>query len=240
MQVTFIDRRQLCPGVWEYTFLPEVPVEYVPGQYAHFQLPGLPHERARAFSLTSHPSENELQFITRLIQPLSVFKQTLSHLRAGDVILMDEPMGDSILPRLPGIPVVFVAQGIALASYLAMLTDLCERLDLAHSPQQRLALKSCARSNLSQREVTLLWVRRGEDDPLENLIPGEIPHFQRVDVHYPSRLRAADVLPHVSDQSIVYLSGSQRFVESLGTKLEASGISRTRLVYDYYDGYASC
>jgi hypothetical protein len=37
----------------------------------------------------------------------------------------------------------------------------------------------------------------------------------------------------------VYLSGSQTFVETLGTELETTGTPRARLIYDYYDGYAN-
>lgn len=217
MQISFVSKREITHTVWEFRFLPDTVVQYTPGQYAHFRLPALAHERDRAFSLTSHPSEPEIRFITRFATPLSAYKAALASLHHGDTLHIDEPMGDCILPRLANIPVVFIAQGIAIASYLSMLTE-------------------CARSNLEHR-ITLLWARRSEDDPLKNLIPGEIPHFKQIDIHYPQRIKADDILPHVFANSLVYLSGSQSFVEQLGRNLEAVGISRQHLIYEYYDGY---
>jgi ferredoxin-NADP reductase len=132
-------------------------------------------------------------------------------------MLIDEPHGDAVLPRLATTPLVFVAQGIALASYISMLLER-------------------ERSELS-RSITLLWARRSEDDRLENLIPGEISDFVRVDIHYPTRLTAAEIQAIITPQSLTYLSGSQSFVESIGAELEAAGTPRERLIYDYYEGY---
>jgi ferredoxin-NADP reductase len=217
MRITFVSKLTRAPSVYEFTFLPEKTVQYTPGQYAHFRLPMVLHEPSRAFSLTSHPSEPELRFITRIDPSLSQYKTALSRLQPGDTVEIDEPMGDCILPRLQTTPLVFVAQGIALASYLSMLTE-------------------CARSNLTY-ESTLLWARRSADDPLKNLIPGKIPKFNSVAIHYPERLTTAQILPLMTAAALVYLSGSQRFVETLGTDLEAAGVPRSRIIYEYYDRY---
>ena len=221
MEVSFLGKCEVAPHVWEFRFQPETAVEYVPGQYARFTFPFHitdPRDKQhRTFTLTSHPSESELRFITRLEPPHSIYKQHLSQLTSGDTMLIDEPHGDAVLPRLVTTPLVLVAQGIALASYISMLTE-CARSDLAHC-------------------ITLLWVRRSEDDRLQKLIPGEIPDFERVDIHYPTRLTAAEIQAKITPQSLTYLSGSQSFVESLGTELEATGALRERLIYDYYEGY---
>lgn len=221
MEVSFLGRREVAPNVWEFRFQPKTAVEYVPGQYARFTFPfGVsdPHgKQHRTFTLTSHPSESELRFITRLEEPYSVYKQHLRLLKPDDTMLIDEPHGDAILPRLATTPLVFVAQGIALASYVSMLLER-------------------ERSELS-RSITLLWARRSEDDRLENLIPGEIPDFERVDIHYPTRLTAAEIQAKITPRCLTYLSGGQNFVESIGAELEAAGTPRERLIYDYYEGY---
>jgi ferredoxin-NADP reductase len=128
-------------------------------------------------------------------------------------------MGDAVLPRLATTPLVFVAQGIALASYISILTE-CARSNLAHS-------------------VTLFWARRDEDNSLEKLIPGKVPNLTRQDILYPERLSANDILTHMLPTSLLYLSGSQVFVETLGAELEVAGLLRERIIYDYYEGYAS-
>ena len=221
MELVFRSRVELTRGVWEYSFSTSHVVEYVPGQYARFTFPfhindprGKQH---RTFTLTSHPSEQTIRFITRLERPLSVYKQHLAELQPGDTMLIDEPHGDAVLPRLSTTPLVFVAQGIAIASYLSVLTE-CARSDLAHP-------------------ITLLWARRSEDNPLEKLIPGEMKHLRRVDLHYPDRLVVTDILAYTQPSSLIYLSGSQTFVETLGATLEAADVHRERLIYDYYEGY---
>lgn len=223
MKVSFLGKREVAPNVWEFRFQPETAVEYVPGQYARFTFPfriSDPHgKQHRTFTLTSHPSESELRFITRLEEPYSVYKQHLHRLKPSDTMLIDEPHGDAILPRLATTPLVFVAQGIALASYISMLLER-------------------ERSELS-RSITLLWARRSEDDRLENLIPGEIQGLERVDIRYPAKLTAAEIQAIITPQSLTYLSGSQSFVETIGAELEAAGTPRERLIYDYYEGYSN-
>jgi ferredoxin-NADP reductase len=220
-RLTFTAKAERAPGVWEFCFMPEKPVEYVPGQYARFTFPfHIPDPRGkqhRTFTLISHPSEPDIRMLTRLEAPLSAYKQPLSALQPGDSMHIDEPHGDAVLPRLASIPLVFVAQGIGIASYISMLRER-ESSDLS-------------------RPITLLWARRSEDDRLENLIPGEIPGITRVDVRYPARLTTEQILAHTGPQSLIYLSGSQTFVETLGAALETAGIPRERIIYDYYSGY---
>ncbi|QQS19699.1 FAD-dependent oxidoreductase [Candidatus Saccharibacteria bacterium] len=223
MEVILEDKRTIAHNVCEFVFKPIKPVEYVPGQYARYTFPfhiDDPRDKQhRTFTLTSHPSDDDIRIITRLDPPLSVYKRCLLDLKPGKIMHIDEPRGDAVLPRLATTPLIFVAQGIALASYLSMLTE-------------------CARSNLAH-QITLLWARRSEDDALKKLIPCEVPHLTRIDTHYPDRLSARDILAHIKPASLIYLSGSQRFVETLGAALEADGMPRERLIYDYYSGYAN-
>jgi ferredoxin-NADP reductase len=218
-EIVFLGRTELAPGVWKFDFRPLRPIEFVPGQYSHLALRSVPHERARAFTWISHPTEPVLSFITRLDNPASEYKQALFALQPGDPCHIDEPMGDAVLPRLATTPLVFAAQGIALASYVSIFTE-CVQSDLPHP-------------------ITLFWARRGEDNPLEKLIPGEVPNLTRHNILYPERLSANDILAHVEPTSLLYLSGSQVFVETLGAELEVAGLLRERIIYDYYEGYAS-
>ena len=220
-RLEFTGRKLLAHDVWEYSFIPERPIEYVPGQYARFTFPypiadprGKQH---RTFSFVSHPSEPTIRFITRLDSPLSVFKQPLSELPLGATMYIDEPHGDAILPRLATTPVIFIAQGIALASYLSMFQDVALH-HLAHP-------------------ISLLWVRGQQDAQLLSLAPA-ITFQHKLELTYPERLTVEHVIPYDSPDSLLYLSGSQVFVETLGSALEASGIPRERIIYDYYSGYA--
>jgi|GEM_PF-718345 ferredoxin-NADP reductase len=219
-ELRFAGKREVAPGVWEFMFHASQPVEYTAGQYAKFLFPfhiddprGKQH---RTFTLTSLSGENTVRFLTRVEEPLSAYKQALSNLTPGETLFMREPMGDAVLPRSQAIPLVFVAQGIAIASYVAMLGE-------------------CVRANMKY-DIALLWAKRSEDNRLESLIPSETG-LKRVDFMYPKKLAVQDILKHVEDNSLIYLSGSQNFVETLGANLETQGISRARIIYDYYSGY---
>lgn len=221
MVLVFHEMDEIADDVWEFRFVPKSRVEYVPGQYARFTFPYvIPDPRGkqhRTFTLISHPCEQQIRFITRHDETLSNYKQHLFALQPGDIVHIDEPHGDAVLPRLGTTPLVFVAQGIAIASYISMLQE-CVLSDLGHS-------------------ITLAWTRRSEDNTLEKLIPGEIRLLTRVDVAYPARLMATDILRYCQPNGLIYLSGSQTFVETLGAELEIRNIPRERLIYDYYEGY---
>lgn len=221
MQITFQEKLEVAPNVWQLTFVPNTAVEYVPGQYARFTFPfhiddprGKQH---RTFSFISHPSEQTIRFITRLDNSLSTYKQALSALKLGDTMQIDEPHGDAILPRLQTTPLVFVAQGIAIASYVSMLRDI---------EQRKLA-----------NPVSLLWTHNPADAQLRTLLP-TVRLTHELIVPYPGRLKVDEVMSVLEHNSLVYLSGSQQFVEALGAQLESHGIPRERIIYDYYSGYA--
>lgn len=220
-RVTFVSKTEITPAVWEFVFVSEKPTEYVPGQYARFlfpfQIEDARGSQERTFTLTSHPAETELRFITRLETPMSAYKSLLLALRPGNVMHIDEPHGDAILPRQTSTPLIFAAQGIAIASYVSMLYE-CQRSKLPHP-------------------ITLLWTRRESDDSLKTLLPEGGVNLTRKDSRPNQPITASDILTRISTASFVYLSGSQRFVEALGADLETQGILRERIIYDYYDGY---
>lgn len=220
--VVFVDRRELSPNVWEYSFRPLQPVPYTPGQYSRFTFPfhiDDPHgKQHRTFSFTSHPSEDTLRTLIRFDEPLSIFKQQLVQLVAGDHMHIDEPHGDAVLPRLGSTPLVFVAQGIAIASYISMLQEV--------------------RLQQLQHHIALFWAKRASDAGLESLLGSAPPLMHHTDIIYPDRLATAPILAAATDDNtLLYLSGSQRFVETLGASLEHAGIPRERIIYDYYEGY---
>jgi len=44
-------------------------------------------------------------------------------------------------------------------------------------------------------------------------------------------------MPVIREQTLVYLSGSQNFVETIGAQLEGQDVLRERMIFDYYEGY---
>lgn len=219
MTITYLSREHLATDIWHFRFRPSEPLHYVPGQYVHVELPAaVPAAgRQRAMTLISHPSDDTIGFVTRLPTPCSSFKTALTQLRPGDEITIDEPMGDLVLPLARDIPIVFIAGGIGVASYISML-------------------QQCRAEGL-RRSVSLLYAVRSSEDRVFSELLTSFPFAQYKQYTPPQRLSAADILAAGSGEAMWYLSGTEAFVESLRRELERAGVGHTRLVFDYFSGY---
>jgi len=220
MQVFFERRKELAPGIWQYYFRPERTVDFVPGQYVDVYISSTvndPRGTSRTFSLTSLPSDSSISFITKHFELQTPYKQALQHLAEGDSVRIGEAMGDLVLPKSPDTPLVFVAGGIGMASYASMLKDLLNRKE--------------------ERPVFLFYVLRSRREQIFRELTDAYPLALKDIALAPNRVSGQDIIDTTPPNALVYLSGSQNFVEGLQTELESLGVPRSRIVFDYYDGY---
>lgn len=220
MEVSFTSRRELAQDVWEYFFVAPEPLDFVPGQYAKFWFSNNTSLGGRTFTLTSRPGDTIVSFIVRFPNPMSDYKQRLTSISVGELLKHEQPMGDAILPRQNSAPLIFVAQGIGIASYISILRE-CKEKALPFT-------------------LHIFWTRRESDAPLQMCFESFITEYvalHRFDSS--TRLTYKDIMPTAFENSIVYLAGSQSFVETIGAQLEDQGILRERMIYDYYEGYVT-
>jgi len=94
-----------------------------PGQWCFLNLPdlGIQDERGlrRHLSLASAPGDQDLVFATKLSD--SAFKKTLARLEPGAEITLEEPRGALALPEDPSTPLAFLAGGIGITPFRALL-----------------------------------------------------------------------------------------------------------------------
>jgi ferredoxin-NADP reductase len=221
MMIRFVRREELAPTIWQYYFTAERQVDFVAGQYAEFQLLGDfndPRGRARTFTLTSLPDDEQLSFIVKIVAPLSPYKQVLTRLTAGDEVRIGDAMGDLILPKLLSQPLVFVAGGIGMASFVSMLTLLTKRQE--------------------QRDIYLFYALRSRREQIYSELTNGYPLALKQLIYAPNRLSAQEIIDSTPPNALIYLSGSQRFVEGLRAELAALGVAHEQIVFDYFDGYA--
>lgn len=221
MHVRFVRREELAPSIWQYYFAPERQVDFVPGQYADFHILkplNDPRGQARTFTLTSLPEEPELSFVVKIFGHHSPYKQALQDLVPGDSLRMDDAMGDLILPKLPDIPLVFVAGGIGVASYVSML-------------KQLLAQKQ-------ERPIFFFYALRSRREQIFRELTDAYPLQLKQVVFAPNQVGVQEITDSTPPGALMFLSGSQAFVENLRSGLEALGKPRSSIVFDYYDGYA--
>lgn len=218
---TFVQKQQIGKNTWEFFFKTPPTFTYSPGQYADFTLAELTDDsrgNTRTFSLTSVPTDDFISFATFFPENASPYKKQLFAMQPGQSANISESMGDMVLPRLQTQPLVFVAGGLGIASFIAPLRQ-CERSDLSHP-------------------VVLLWAVRDEADKIDFPVLDTFRFAYRSDCVAPHRLRVTDILKHAGSTGMVYVSGSQRFTESIVAELRAHGHPDTRLAFDYFTGYS--
>lgn len=221
MQVIFERREELAPGIWQYSFRPERPVDYVPGQYIELHLRNVendPRGASRTFTLTSLPDEEVISFVLKHFGLQSPYKHALQSLQSGGSARIDDAMGDLVLPKVPAQPLVFVAGGIGIASYVSMLRDLLERKE--------------------ERPVFFFYRMRSRTEYIFRQLTDSYPLQLKQIVYAPNHISAQEIKDSTPPDALIYLSGGQTFVEKLCTDLEALGTPRSSIVFDYYDGYA--
>jgi len=220
MKVWFERREELAPNIWEYHFKPERPVDFMPGQYADFHLLqplGDPRGQSRVFSFTSLPSDPTVSFVVKFVHPLSPYKQALQTLQPGDELRLDDAMGDLVLPKSPETPLVFIAGGIGLASFVSMFKQLLQTRE--------------------ERNIFLFYALRSRTEHIYRSVTDTYPLALNSKTIAPHRLTADEIKDAVPPDALHYLSGSQAFVEGLRTDLLALGIPHDQVIFDYFDGY---
>ncbi len=221
MQLRFEKREELAPGIWEYYFRPDRSVDFVPGQYVHLHLPSVeddPRGKERTFTLTSLPEDELVRFVTKHFDLQTPYKHVLQHLKAGDIARIDDAMGDLVLPKSMDVPLVYVAGGIGMASFVSMLKYLLSKRE--------------------ERNVFLFYWLRSRREQLYRELTDAYPLALKQIVLAPNELSAQEIKATTPPDALIYLSGGQGFVEKLRIELESMGTPRSQIIFDYFDGYA--
>ena len=128
--------RPLTPTTTEFSFRPERPVRFTPGQYLELHLPpDRPRTRRRqaagkgdgkgirrVFSLTSAPGPALLTIGVGTAEPLSIGQALAAGPGSPATSSRATTVGgDFVLPRTPATPVLLIAAGIGITPYLAQL-----------------------------------------------------------------------------------------------------------------------
>ena len=220
----------VAPNTVTYWFQPERPMRFEAGQFVEIYLPHTPVDNRgewREFSLSSSPHDEQIAITTNFYSPSSTYKQALKSLVIGTEVLMQDPMGDFVLPKDPTIPLVFVAAGLGSVPYVSMVKWLIHRneerqIKLIHS--------------VSTPEAFVfydLWKQYNLDFvPLvtqpDNTWKGHAGHLD-----VPRLLALMGPL----ENKLIYLAGPQSFIEPFYNELLAAGIPRNQLLLDYFPGY---
>jgi ferredoxin-NADP reductase len=145
VKATVTEKREVAKGTLFVLFAVDGYPMYRPGNYFWVELPdrGYQDEKGlrRHISLVTSPTEvGVVGLATRLRD--SAFKRTLAELEVGDEVDVEEPKGSFLLPENTSVHYVFIAGGIGITVFRAMLryiadTKLPYRVTLVYSNRDR-------------------------------------------------------------------------------------------------------
>ena len=231
MKATLVERLPLTDTITSFSFKPEQPFTYTAGQFIELRLDG--HQEngktaMREFTLSSSPHEEFLTITTRVGKAAhSPFKKALDKLEIGSTVTVSQAWGDFVLPKLMQTPLIFVAGGIGITPFHSILEWLIDTGE--------------------KRPIKMLYAVRTEDDIIfQDTFDAADTHVTIV-VDEPSaawggergHLTAEMIcgLEKPSDDTLIYLSGPEPFVQGLQKDLLALGVSNQQIVTDEFPGY---
>ena len=223
MILTLQNKEHLADNIWAFRFTTSKPLKYTAGQFVRVELPhDTPDDEGimRWFTNSAAPFQGILQITTRLTD--SSFKQALGKLEIGstDLGLIDLPEGDFTWDDSAKSK-IFIAGGIGITPYYSILKQ------RAHDKQ---AL-----------DVMLLYNGRSDEVPFRD----EFKTWAQEDSHFiykemfGEKLSAYEIMRTIPKfyESLVYLSGPEPMVETIGSDLKNNGLSDKQLKQDYFPNY---
>lgn len=231
MNVTFARSEDTAHNIKTFWFKPERPVRYIAGQFTEIYLPHEPADDRgirRWFTLSSSPTDGMVSITTKFASHQgSTFKARLAALKSGAELKLADPMGDFVLPKDPGIPIVFVAGGMGITPMHSMVKWL--------------------KDSGEKRNIHLIYAVTEEDEL------AFVPLFEEYGLKFTpvvktpqpgykgetGSLNVDRILQLAPDDGRyrLYLSGPEPMVEAFYKELKARGFSEERLVTDYFPGY---
>lgn len=113
----------LSPSTLRFSIEPQraTPLAFLPGQYAHVQIPG--SELSRAYSFSSPAGRHALSFLVRNVPDGRMSAYLREQAKVGDTLSFSAPYGSFYLRELRR-PLLLLAGGTGLAPFLSMLETL--------------------------------------------------------------------------------------------------------------------
>jgi len=225
MQLRLVDKFPETDDVVTFVFEPSEAVTWVAGQFLKYSLPhDHPDDRgnSRWFTIAAPPYEGKPRITTRLSAARSSsFKTALNHLPVGATIEATRPSGDFVADD-PSRPMVFIAGGIGITPYRAIL------LQLDHD-------------NVDMR-VRLLYANRNENVAFKDELDAIAVRRPGFAVSYftdPKHIELTDITQAGAafTNPLYYLSGPEPMVEQYKDKLVGAGIAEENVRTDYFHGY---
>jgi ferredoxin-NADP reductase len=217
-----IRKSHITDNVWTFEFEAHPKISWTPGQFIRVELPHQDPDAEgtkRWFTVSAAPFEEHPAITTRITS--TSFKQALVNLpEEGELTLLAEPEGDFIWEE-SDLRRVFVAAGIGVTPFRSII------LQRAHDHDTL--------------PVTLVYANRTDDVPFRDKFDAVAAANPTFKVHYVSGglltpNRITKLVPDI-EKELVYISGAEPMVETLGDGLRDLGLADDRIKQDFFPNY---
>lgn len=232
---------KIRPSIWTFWFRPEQMLYFIAGQYIELYLPHPnPDNRGqhRWFTISSIPSDPLLAITVQFVDKPSTYKQAMQQLQPGTQVHFSEPIGDFVLPKYLGTPIVMMAAGLGITPMQSMITQVNQAMErrpmhlvqLARQEEDLLFMDTFRQAHIDYSPcVTNATDRQGWQG-----LRGKLDGQRLIDIT--SQLHTRTSTFSLGDK-LFYLSGPEPLVMSVYSDLRTYGIERSQIVLDYFPGY---
>lgn len=188
--------------------------QFVDGQYGIFlhvdkEVEG---RKMRAFSIASSNQEDTILIGTKLIEPISSFKQHMIALEPGDTMTLSGPTGSFTLED--GYPIVFIAGGIGITPIRSMIQGLAP-----------------------DTPATLVFSEANRDYPMIEAVSRPFVSTKLVSGREETATTISQTVLEQIDDTYYYIAGSIGFVNGISEQLQQLGIAKDHIKFDRFTGY---
>ncbi len=232
--LTFLEKKELSPTIYEFIFSKDKNFSFLPGQYFEWTLGGIgiPDMRGirRFFTISSAPTEENIKIGIKINENGSKFKKRLLNLEKGEKIFAGSLAGDFTLPAHKKEKYVFIAGGIGVTPFRSMIKNLIDKKEKADII---LFYSSTFSQDFVYKEIF---------DSAKEIGVKAIYISTKPDKSWTGRtgrINKALISEEVSDYKdrIYYLSGPSSMVQSYKDLLGSLGIKRNKIHTDYFPGF---
>lgn len=235
--LTFKHVQKIASNTYDFVFATSHKPKFRAGQFMEWTLGHVPLDsrgNRRYFTIASSPTEPDFRIGVRFNPKASAFKHELAALKPGDKIYAGQLAGDFTLAKSASKKLVFIAGGIGVTPYRSIiqyLLDSHQSRDIvmfyANKTAPEIAYANFFSSATKRMPLKMIYIL---DDKTKT------PQNWRGKIGF---IDAAMVNAEVPDwrERTFYISGPNAMVENYKKLLTRMGVSKRRIVTDYFPGF---
>ncbi len=224
----------LTPSVKQFTFKPENPLNYVPGQFITIHIQHEGKTLRRSYSLSNPPHRNnQLEFAAGFVES-GPSSELLFSLKPGDTLKTTGPFGRLTLKEEDPVRYIFIATSTGVTPYRAMIPELTKRLEANPALHVVILQGVQTHQDLLYHDDFSAFANQHARVTYRAQLSREHPDALKPNEHTGYVQTAFPELNLNPEEDIVYLCGNPGMVDQSFSDLKDKGFVIQRIVREKY------